>query len=291
MAASLLYPVIALVLFSSCNQAPAGKPATRRVTPVVAAGKPAVTAKRITRVKKKKPAWKPVPVDTSKTYIYLTFDDGPQPGTGNCFRICKNLGVKASFFMVGEHAQLRKMRFLADSIREAYPEVLLANHSYTHAANNHYARFYAGCDTAVADFDRAQDSLQPLWKIARLPGNNSWAIGGNIHATRLTTPASRTLDSAGYNIVGWDVEWEFTKGRIPVQSATEMIAVVNRVATDRQLHAPKHVVLLAHDRMFRDSKDADSLAKMIAVLKASNAYVFETVDHYPGLRINDPGDE
>ena len=46
----------------------------------------------------------PYTIDTSKKYIYLTFDDGPQHGTVACFDLCKELNVKATFFMVGFHA-------------------------------------------------------------------------------------------------------------------------------------------------------------------------------------------
>ncbi|HQR93897.1 MAG TPA: hypothetical protein PLK14_05015 [Sediminibacterium sp.] len=30
-------------------------------------------------------------IDSNKTYIYLTFDDGPQHGTVNCINICQQL--------------------------------------------------------------------------------------------------------------------------------------------------------------------------------------------------------
>src|SRR4051812_756066 len=34
--------------------------------------------------------------DSTKKYIYLTFDDGPQPGTLECFHTIQQLGVKAT---------------------------------------------------------------------------------------------------------------------------------------------------------------------------------------------------
>src|SRR4051794_12530402 len=38
--------------------------------------------------------------DSTKQYIYLTFDDGPQPGTLGCYHTIRQLGVKATFFMI-----------------------------------------------------------------------------------------------------------------------------------------------------------------------------------------------
>src|SRR3954452_15406710 len=70
--------------------------------------------------------------DSTKQYIYLTFDDGPQPGTMACFRTIEQLGVKASFFMVGLHRWDAYRKAVVDSIDDSYPMILLANHSFTH---------------------------------------------------------------------------------------------------------------------------------------------------------------
>ncbi len=68
-------------------------------------------------------------IDTQKTYIYLTFDDGPQHGTMNCFKICQQEGVKASFFMIGAHQHMKSDgKQIVATIRNNYPQTLLANH-------------------------------------------------------------------------------------------------------------------------------------------------------------------
>jgi hypothetical protein len=46
------------------------------------------------------------------------------------------------------------------------------------------------------------------------------------------------------------------------------------------------VVWLAHDRMFARPNYQDSLYKCLAMLKKDPRYVFETIDHYPGLKQN-----
>ncbi len=232
-------------------------------------------------------AWYPIVYDNTKQYIYLSFDDGPQHGTVDCYKLCRQAGIKASFFMVGLHAARKSDgRKIVSMIRESYPQFLLANHSYTHA-NNKYPFFYHHPVMAEMDFFKAQESLHVPFKILRLPGNRAWAENGLIKATDFAKPLTHLLDSAGYNIIGWDLEWGFNhKNARPVQTPEKLAAQVETAFAQHQTHTPNHLVILTHDRMFQRPGDADSLAKFISILKQNPRYVFETVDHYPGLRAN-----
>ncbi|MES2006009.1 MAG: polysaccharide deacetylase family protein [Bacteroidota bacterium] len=230
-------------------------------------------------------AWQPIRYDSTKQYIYLSFDDGPQHGTVTCFDLCKKDSIKASFFMVGHHSEMKSdgKKIVAD-IRNAYPQILLANHSYSHA-NNRYIYFYQHPEMAGADFFKAQEVLQVPYKIARLPGNSAWVRTGEVKATHLVSPVSHLLDSAGYNVIGWDVEWSFgKKSARPVQTPQKLANMVDSAFAKNQTHIPNHLVILTHDRMFQHPEDVDSLARFIQILKQNPRYVFETVDHYPGLK-------
>ncbi len=229
-------------------------------------------------------AWKPVVYDSNKQYIYLTFDDGPQHGTTAVFDLCRKLGVKASFFMVGEHATDKREKEIVATIRNAYPQSLLCNHSTTHA-NGHYNFFYHHADSALKDFLLAQQTLRVPYQIIRLPGNSAWVKQGQVKASKLVDPVCLLLDSAGYNIIGWDVEWSFNhKTANPVQTPEKMIAIVDSTMARKHTHTSNHLVILSHDRMFRNPNYTDSLARFIELLKQNPNYVFETVDHYPGLK-------
>ena len=224
-------------------------------------------------------------IDTQKTYIYLTFDDGPQHGTMNCIKICQQEGVKASFFMIGLHQHMKSDgRKIVATIRNNYPQTLLANHSYNHAMGK-YKYFYQHPQMALADFLRTQDSLAPSPKIIRLPGNNAWVRNGEIKASRLVRPVSKLLDSAGYDVIGWDMEWNFDhKSARPVQSPEKLAAQVDTLVAHSYTHQPKHLVILTHDRMFHKSSDSLALVQFIQLVKRNPNYIFETVDHYPGLK-------
>lgn len=225
----------------------------------------------------------PLVYDSTKTYIYLTFDDGPHAGTQECLSICKKANIKATFFMVGKHATDSWGQQTVKSIRDAYPQILLANHSYTHT-NEHYKYFYSHPDMAEQDFYKAQQSLQVPYKIIRLPGNSAWVRKNELKGSKLVTPVCKKLDSAGYNVIGWDVEWNFTRGQsFPVQTPKQLLTQVNYAANGHS-HTPKHVMILTHDRMFRTPAFADSLLQFINLVKSNSNYVFETVDNYPNLK-------
>jgi len=230
----------------------------------------------------------PIAIDTNKRYIFLTFDDGPQPpGSTNCFNIFRQVGVKASFFTIADHVIGKERENLIDTIRNSYPQYLLTNHSKSHAFNDRYQYFYHHPEAAFQDFVACQQKLHVPFKIVRLPGNSAWVRQGEVKAAPLVKPVCLLLDSAGYNVIGWDEEWGFktvNHESVPVQGALTMARMIDRDFTEQHLHSHNMLVLLAHDRMFAHPNYADSLYKCLTILKKDPRYVFETIDHYPGIK-------
>ena len=224
----------------------------------------------------------PMKLDSSKRYIYLTWDDGPQPpGTSNCKRIFHEQGIKATFFVVGFNDVGPFRNRILDSLRNGYPEFLIANHSFTHGFQNNYRKFYAMPDSAVQDFLKNERDLKVPVKIIRLPGNSAWVAKGKVQGPKSTLAVCRKLDSLGYDVIGWDIEWGFKNGSTPIESADEMVREINRKFDDGTTNEQNAVVILAHDRMFQKAQYADSLTKFITTLKQDPRNVFETIDHYP----------
>lgn len=229
-----------------------------------------------------------VTIDTTKQYVFLTFDDGPQPGTMEVAHTIEDNGVNASFFMVGVHAKgSRLQEQYLDSIKSNPGIWLLVNHSYTHAFNDRYMLFYHHPQDAAADFFQAETSLGATHKIVRFPGNNAWFLNGRERSSALVRGVGRILDSAGYKAMGWDVEWHFKRnpaghGSVPVQSATGMAHGLITAMEKHESYTKNCVVLLAHDRMFHLPQYADSLSTMIQVVKREHPeYIFATIDKYP----------
>ena len=226
--------------------------------------------------------------DSTKRYIYLTWDDSPQPpGTTNCKRIFEETGIKATFFAVGFNQVGNKKIRLMDSIRKAYPQFLLANHSFSHGMNDKYRLFYAPAqhDSALNDFLHNERELKIPVKIIRMPGNNTWANKGQITGQLSTNRLVHSLDSLGYQIVGWDLEWrQDAKTKQPKESATEMAQKVLQKLEEDETHAPRAIVILSHDRIFEKPAQADSLRKFIQLLQQDKRNVFETIDHFPPFK-------
>lgn len=223
--------------------------------------------------------------DSTKNYIYLTFDDGPQNGTQACYQLCKKMGIKATFFMIGKHVNSPKTKAIVSNIKEAYPDFLVCNHSTTHASG-HYKYFYHHPEMAAEDFYIAQKKLNVPYRIVRLPGNSAWVLKDTIKASHLVDTTCLKLNSAGYSVIGWDVEWNFHhKTSKPLQKPQRMVDIVDSaLVKPNRVLTKKHIVVLAHDRMFSNPNYTDSLAKFIAILKKNPKNVFETIDHYPGLK-------
>ena len=92
----------------------------------------------------------------------------------------------------------------------------------------------------------------------------------------------KRLDSTGYKIIGWDIEWgQNGKQKQPKESATEMAKRVNQKFDDGSTFEQNAIVILSHDRLFEKKQFADSLNRFISILKQDPRNVFETIDHYP----------
>ncbi|MEN9685228.1 MAG: hypothetical protein RLZZ28_1014 [Bacteroidota bacterium] len=264
--------MMAMALLSGCNNGGGDK-------------NPADTAKAATA---KTAPGTPIKIDSSKRYIFLTWDDSPQPpGTVNCKNVFREQGIKATFFSVGFNQVGPWKKRLIDSIRNGYPEFLLANHSFSHGFNDKYSKFYSPgmTDSALNDFLRNEKELNIPVKIIRLPGNNTWASNGNIQGQKANTSLVKKLDSLGYKIIGWDLEWsQQSKMKAPRESADEMIKRVNQKFDDGNTNQLNAIVILSHDRLFEKKQFADSLSKFISILKQDKRNVFETIDHYPTVQ-------
>lgn len=230
----------------------------------------------------------PIKYDSSKRYIYLTWDDSPQPpGTVNCKAIFRAENVKATFFAVGFNQVGPQKKRLIDSIRTGYPLFLLANHSFSHGFNDKYSKFYspAMTDSALHDFLKNEELLKVPVKIIRLPGNNTWASNGQIEGQKADNPLIKKLDAMGYKIVGWDVEWrQHGSKKEPEQSVDEIVKLINQKFDDESTFQPRAIVILSHDRLFEKKQYADSLSRFISLLKQDKRNVFETIDHYPTVQ-------
>lgn len=226
---------------------------------------------------------KPLPDVPSpeKKYVFLTWDDSPSPeGTLNCMKVFHDQHVKATFFAVGLNIHDHAGQQLVDSLRNSYPEFLLANHSWSHGFRNNYKKFYSSPDSAINDLVHNETFLHIQMKIVRLPSSNSW-VGANENKGPMSAVLVRNrLALMGYTAIGWDIEWRpLNKG--VRQSARDVARQVFEKFNNGLTNNRNAVVILSHDRFFRSPQYLDSLNTLITILKQDPRIVFETVDHYP----------
>ena len=224
------------------------------------------------------------PFDSALKHIYLTFDDGPLNGTANCIIICEREKVAASFFQIGLHqSRSSKGRKLYEQIKSNPSLFSLSNHSYSHAYGK-YMWFYQHPDSATLDFLKGQAVLAPTNNLVRFPGNNAWDTKDAKKASWLVKPLAHKMDSLGWDVIGWDMEWRFNKYGKPMQSPETIALLVDSLFEHNQTKTKNHLVILMHDHMFASSADSIKLEKMVGLLKKRKHYQFDKITQYPGLK-------
>jgi peptidoglycan-N-acetylglucosamine deacetylase len=266
------YLLLALVVMTlACNN-------PRKSTPALVnhphARPPAATAKA-----------PEAPPQKHRKKIYLTFDDGPNTGTGTVMHIVKAEHAPASFFIVGEHINGTAWQHALWNSLRSDPQFEMYNHSYSHALHNRFESFYNHPDTVYKDFMRARDSLGLTTYVCRSPGRNSWRLD-SLQCTDIRS-SKAAIDSAakeGLQFVGWDLQWHYDSPNLLLSyPATEMKHRIDSVLKNGLTQVPGHLVLLAHDQTFKDSRDSASLVQLIEMLKNEKDYQLELLSRYPLL--------
>ena len=245
--------------------------------------RPAPVLQKTQAVKLPQIVAKTSPSKKPKKKIYLTFDDGPNKGTGNVLHIAKDEGVPVTFFLVGEHAFASKgQEAIWDSLKMTN-HVALCNHSYTHA-HNRYDKFYEQPDSVVADFKRAHDSLQLTNTIVRTPGRNIWRIDSLRYTDiRKSSAAADSLGKAGFAVMGWDLEWHYDHKSMRVKTSAEtLLQQIDSVFYKGRTRYKDHLVLLAHDQVYGQSADSFQLRLFLQKLKQKD-YELVLATGYPGV--------
>jgi peptidoglycan-N-acetylglucosamine deacetylase len=218
--------------------------------------------------------------DSNSKVIYLTFDDGPLPGSDVIQRLTTEKQFKASVFLVGKHAHNNRNspRIIADFKKNPYVDV--CNHSYTHA-NNEYDKFYRKPDSAAADILKCQKEVGFDFKIVRLPGRQLWVLPERDLNMKVSSaaPTATILKKDSFKIIGWDLEW-VNKNNAPKESVEDMVAKVEKLFKDDMTFTRNHLVILSHDVMFSKPDGEAALVKFVDALKAKG-YILENIRHYP----------
>jgi peptidoglycan/xylan/chitin deacetylase (PgdA/CDA1 family) len=221
-----------------------------------------------------------------KKKIYLTFDDGPNKGTEKILNIIQQEKVKASFFLVGEHAFASNGQQQIWANLQMAKNIELCNHSYSHAMHNKFNAFYKDPDRVVNDFKKSKDTLKLNNNICRMPGRNAWRIDMVSYTDlKKTKAAIDSLQQAGFSIIGWDLEWHYDPKYLRLKNtADDLLKQIDSVFKNNKTKIPDELVLLAHDQVYKDAADSAELHSLIKKLKEKDEYELQMVSEYPGIR-------
>ena len=130
--------------------------------------------------------------------IFLTFDDGPCPGTTDrILRILEKRNAKASFFVIADRAR-QEPKLLSEICSQGHA---IGNHSLDHG----YSAFFAGRDTILNWVRRSEDLLVKL--------TGAPTVGFRPPAGVRTPKLAWALDELGIPMILWS--WRFYDKVLP----------------------------------------------------------------------------
>ena len=230
----------------------------------------------------------PTPPSSRTRYIvYLTSDDGPLRGSENVLKVVEHKGVPLWAFVVGRNSRPPSLKARLDAYRRS-SYITLANHSYSHA-KGHYSSYYHDPLGGLEDFEHNRKALGLQGKEGRLPGRNSWRVGGRAYdVNHSARAAADLLAKHGYTLYGWDLEWTHTASGAPIGSAEILYRKIRHQLEKGHLFTPGHLVLLMHDQMFRSRGAAAQLDKLISMLQKDPEIELAPLTRYPRMAVEIP---
>ena len=212
-------------------------------------------------------------------HIYLSFDDGPLPGSENIHDAILTEQVPISLMLVGSASE-RRHDYL--ELYRNNPYIEMGNHSYSHA-NAHYQKFYSDPEGVLQDFQKNMELLKLEDKISRFPGRNMWRINGRSRDDiESGSAAADLLHDNGFQLYGWDLEWQHDpKTGDPIQKVEELFNQIETHLQHKRTFTHNHLVLLCHDEMFRKPYEETELKELIELLKSKGNYKFGFLRDYP----------
>ena len=224
------------------------------------------------------------PIDSTKQYVYLTFDDGPYKGSKNINKVLTEENVKGTVFLVGFNAFTKDLKQYVEDYKQN-PNVEIANHTYSHA-HNKYKAFYSMPEGVYEDIRKNEVVLDIHSRWVRLPARNTWRLGNKKKddPVKNSIPAADLLAKNQFFIYGWDYEWERSgkKSANHQLSSPEKIyeGIVHRLDQNKTFEK-NHLVILMHDDMFNEDYNAEKLRQLIVLLKRNPKIVIEGISGYP----------
>lgn len=227
--------------------------------------------------------------------IYLTFDDGPLPGSENILQVLFEESVPATMFMVGVHVETKAEGRAVLAEAHSLGNVSVGNHSYSHASNR-YRAFYSDSQAVIADLTRANGVLGlSMPAAARLPGRNVFRLK-SVSTEDLSLDVREwgkewidfeLIGEAGFQLYGWDHEWAHYNDGKPVQSVDTLVREIDALFAYNRFVKPGKMILLMHDEMFQDKFNGEENLRLLIQKLKQRGYRFGGLSDYENINSQD----
>ncbi len=200
------------------------------------------------------------PADPGSKVIYLTFDDGPGPYTGQLLDILDKYNVKATFFVTNAYPGYQNM--IGEEARRGHT---VGIHTYTHD----YAKIYASESAYISDMTQMNEIIKKQTgsyaSIFRFPGGSSNQVSKKYN-TGIMTRLTSSLTAQGYQYYDWNVSSGDAGG---TTSKDQVVANVTSGCAKKNIS-----VVLQHDIK---SFSVNAVEEIIQWGQA-NGYTFRAID-------------
>lgn len=218
---------------------------------------------------------------TDSATLYLSFDDGIIQGSQALQSLAVSNRIPINIFVIGKFVTKNDTTRQYWKEAQACPWLEAGNHSFSHA-NGKFHRYYANPAEVLADFRKNKDSLGLTNDLARLPGRNVWRTGSR---SRDDLPDSKSiadsLGKAGYTLIGWDLEWNYSGTDLLLEPAADFIFRIKQCLKYGNTFTPNHLVILCHDPVLDHPENITRLNDFITGIRRAGKFRFRFLGQYP----------
>ncbi|MFJ5713748.1 polysaccharide deacetylase family protein [Neobacillus sp. NPDC093127] len=186
--------------------------------------------------------------------VYLTFDDGPAPFSGDIIALLEKYQFKATFFMLDGN-----IRSYPDAVRLMVSKgETVGLHSVTHDVR----KFYASADSVIAELTQNRNTLKEI------SGIDSYIMRTPYGSVpKMTAEYRKAVNDNGYIMWDWNIDsrdWDYKDSRY-------VSSVINQLTKMTNHNEP--IVILLHERK-------ETLAHLPALLDylSKNGYEGKAID-------------
>lgn len=203
-------------------------------------------------------------MEKDKKTVYLTFDDGPSPGTTNeILKVLQKNNVKGTFFVIGKNARENSgvIKKITESGMSIMPHTDLHEYNKIYSCATSYFEDLKKCESTILDLTGKSNS-----KFIRMPGGSDNSIA-----------SPKVLNEIKKNIISsnkYYIDWSLDTGDTETSQVT-VDFIESRIREYGGLY--KVEVVLMHDLQNKVTT-IESLQKTIDFYKERN-YEFKILDN------------